>query len=121
MWRGKIMPDEKKPGQSGQPSVDWKTEDTYWRNQHTNQPYADKARSYEDYAPAYRIAVEAVEKHPDKSFDEIEEELATNYHRAEPGSALPWDTARPAVRAAWDRLAGVLGPRDFDRGIRGNL
>jgi hypothetical protein len=115
------MPEEKTPGQSGQPSVDWKTEDDYWRKQHPNQPYADKNRSYEDYAPAYRFAVEAVGKYPDKSFDDVEDELALNYHRAEPGFPLPWDTVHPAVRAAWDRLGGVLSPRDSDRGIRGSI
>jgi hypothetical protein len=40
------------------------------------------------------------------------------YEKAHPDSPLPWDLARPAVKAAWDRLGGVLGPRDPDRGIR---
>jgi hypothetical protein len=115
------MPDQNKPGSSGPPSADWKAEDAYWRKEHPNQPYADKNRSYEDYAPAYRIGVEAAEKHSDKSFDEVEEELATNYHRAEAGSPLPWDTVRPAVRAAWDKIGGVVSPRDSDRGIRGSI
>jgi hypothetical protein len=115
------MSDESKPGASERPSANWETENAYWQREHSKQAYADKSLSYEDYAPAYRFAVEAVEKYPDKDFDEVEEELARNYHRAEPGFPAPWDTVRPAVRAAWDRVAGVVAPRDFDRGIRGSI
>jgi len=120
------MPDENNPsgkrqqeGSSTAP-VDWKKEDAYWREKHGNQPYADKSRSYEDYAPAYRVGVEGAGKHSGRSYEEIEEELESEYGQAE-RAVLPWDTVRPAVRAAWDRLAGVVGPRDFDRGIRGSI
>jgi hypothetical protein len=113
------MPDENKkqsatsPGSSG---TDWKKEEAYWREQHGNQPYADKSRSYDDYAKAYRIGVEAAEKYTGKDYDEIEDSLASDYERAQPGSALPWDMARPAVKAAWEKL--VISPREPDRGMR---
>jgi hypothetical protein len=97
------------------------TEETYWREHHASQPYADKQRSYEDYAPAYRFGYDAATKHTGKRFEEIEEDVALNYEKSRPESALPWDHARPAVKAAWDRLAGVLGPRDADRGIRSGM
>ena len=97
------------------------TEEAYWREQHTKQPYADKSRSFDDYALAYRTGSEAAEKHKGKAFEEIEDELALNYERARPEEALPWDHARPAVKAAWDRLGGILGPHDSDRGVRTGL
>jgi len=106
---------------SGATGADWQREEAYWREQHNRQPYADKNRSYDDYAPAYRVGFEAARKHAGKEYDEVEESLATDYEHAEPGSALPWDTVRPAARAAWDRLAGVISPRDSDRGIRGSI
>ena len=34
------------------------------------------------------------------------------------GAALPWDTVRPAVNAMWDRLGGIISPRDPSRGVR---
>jgi len=120
------MPDENNPSRKGEQEgsstapVDWKKEDAYWREKHCNQPYADKSRSYEDYAPAYRVGVEGAGKRSGRSYEEIEEELESEYEQAE-RAVLPWDTVRPAVRAAWDRLAGVIGPRDFDRGIRGSI
>jgi hypothetical protein len=93
-------------------------EEAYWREQHAKQPYADKNRSYEEYAPAYRTGAEAAGKHAGKKFEEIEDDIALDYEKARPEEALPWDHARPAVKAAWDKLAGVLGPRDVDRGVR---
>jgi hypothetical protein len=102
-------------------AADWKNEEAYWREQHSKQSYADKQRSYDDYATAYRVAVEGVGKYRGKDYDEVEHSLATDYQHAQAGSPLPWDTVRPAARAAWDRLSGVISPRDSDRGIRGSI
>ena len=98
--------------------TDLARENAYWREHHANQPHADKTLSYEQYAPAYRVGYEGAVKHAGKEFEEIEDDLALDYERARPDSALPWDSARPAVKAAWDRLAGVIAPRDPDRGTR---
>jgi hypothetical protein len=96
-------------------------DEAYWREHHAAQSYADKNFSYEHYAPAYRAGYEAVGKYPGKTFEEIEDDIALSYERSRPEDALPWDHVRPAVKAAWERLAGVLGPRDSDRGIRTGL
>jgi hypothetical protein len=93
-------------------------QEAYWRAQHDQQPYADKTRSYENYAHAYRTGHEAATRHAGKKFEEIEDDIALDYEKGRPDDALPWDDARPAARAAWDRLAGVISPRDPDRGIR---
>ena len=93
-------------------------EEKYWREQHPGQPYADKDRPFEHYAPAYRIGAEAAQKYPGKPFEQIEDSVILDYERAEAGSALPWDHARHAVRAAWTKVSNSVGPRDTDRGIR---
>jgi hypothetical protein len=51
----------------------------------------------------------------------VEESVAADYEQAKPASALPWDTVRPAASAVWDRMAGIISPRDPDRGIRGSI
>jgi hypothetical protein len=89
-----------------------------WREHHSAQPYAAGKYSYDDYAPAYHTAHAAYEKHAGKEFDEIEDDVALDYEKHHPGTALPWDEARHAVRSAWDRLSGVVSPRDPTRGIR---
>src|SRR5438270_569966 len=94
-------------------------EEAYWREKHSTQSYASKTHTYDDYAPAYRTAYEGFPKHEGKKFEEIEDDLALDYEKATAGSALPWDTVRPAVKAAWDKVSGMIPPRQPDRGIRG--
>jgi hypothetical protein len=93
-------------------------EEEYWREQHAKQAYANKNLPYEHYAPAYRTGAEAAKKYAGKKFEEIEDDIALGYEKHRAGSALPWDLARPAVKAAWDRLGGVIAPRDVERGTR---
>jgi hypothetical protein len=124
--KGNVMADQttpssnpEKPSPSGK-GIDWKREEEHWRKEHPNQPYA-KNRPYDHYAAAYRVGAEGVEKYQGKAYDEVEHSLASDYAHANAGSAIPWDTVRPAVRAAWDRLSGVISPRDSDRGVRGSI
>jgi hypothetical protein len=95
-------------------------EAAYWREQHSKQPYA-KNSSYDQYEHAYRTGYNSFQKHPGKKFDEVEESVANDYESGKPDSALPWDTVRPAVSSVWDKMSGVVGPRDFDRGIRDSI
>lgn len=60
-------------------------------------------------------------KNPAKKFDEVEQFVAVEYEQGKPDAALPWDTARPAVSSVWDRMSGVIEPRDPDRGFRGSI
>jgi uncharacterized protein YcfJ len=96
-------------------------EEQYWRENHSAQSYANEAYDYEHYAPAYRVGYEAIGKYPGKSFEEIEDDVALDYQKHQPGSALPWDQVRPATKAAWDRLSGVTGARDVSRGVRDSI
>jgi hypothetical protein len=97
---------------------DTKKEEAYWREHHAEQPYADKNVSYERYAPAYRVGIEAADRYPGKNFEEIEDDVVLDYERAKPEDPLPWDHARHAVHAAWAKLSNEVSPRDPGRGIR---
>jgi len=96
-------------------------EDEYWRENHPSQAWAEKDTSYEHYAPAYRTGYEGVTKYAGKHYHEIETDLARDYEKNDANPAIPWDRARPAVKAAWHRVSGVTGPRDPDRGMRTGL
>ena len=100
--------------------VDPQQEADYWRGEHPKQPYA-KNYSYEQFEHAYRTGYDTFLKYPGERFDEVEESVAADYEQAKPGSALPWDTVRPAVSSVWERMSGVMGPRDPDRGVRGSI
>jgi hypothetical protein len=93
----------------------------YWREKHATQPYADKTLGYEHYEPAYRLGAEAAQRYAGRGFDDVENDVALDYEKNKGTSALPWDRARPAVKAAWDRVSGVVAPRDVDRGTRGGI
>ncbi len=62
-----------------------------------------------------------MKKYAGKHFHQIDVDLARDYEKNDANPAIPWDRAGPAVKAAWDRLGGVMGPRDPDRGMRGGI
>jgi hypothetical protein len=97
-----------------------KTEASYWRRRHGKQPYAKKY-SYEQFEHAYRTGYTSFLNNPGKKFGEVEHSVAVEYEQGKPDAALPWDTVRPAVSSVWDRMSGVIGPRDPDRGVRGSV
>ena len=43
---------------------------------------------------------------PDRSFDDVEPELADNWMGVRGESTLGWGEASPAARDAWDRVHG---------------
>jgi hypothetical protein len=104
-----------KSGASG--GVDPQREAAYWREQHPKQPYA-KNGSYERFEHAYKTGYNSFFKYPGQNFVDVEDSIALDYEKAKPGSALPWDTVRPAVNAVWERMAGVISPSDPGRGVR---
>lgn len=106
-------------GHSVAEAVNHTDEEAFWRAEHAGQEWG-KDGPYEHYEPAYKTGIAAAEKYRARDFHEIEEDLARDYEKTA-NVAIPWDRARPAVRAAWDRLGGVTGPRDSDRGMRGGI
>jgi len=86
-------------------AIDPTVEDAFWSRQYGHEPYYSKDRTYDDYAPAYRTGYEAHGRYAGRSFDEVESDLKASYERSRGGSRLDWNTARPATRAAWDRIA----------------
>jgi uncharacterized protein YcfJ len=83
--------------------VDPTVEESYWRESHARQPYYAEGRTYDSYAPAYRAGWEGRVKYDGRAFDEIEDDLASDYERFR-GNDMTWEEARPATRAAWDRV-----------------
>jgi hypothetical protein len=102
--------------------IDPTAEDAYWREQHRAQPYATH-REYDEYAGAYRAGYEGYGRHykDGTRFEDAEPALRSDYESriaAQPGDAgrpaVPWEEARPAARAAWDRVHHTYGARRSD-------
>lgn len=83
-------------------SIDPTVEDAYWRDNYATRDYVGAGRSYEDYGPAYRYGVNRYDR--DRSFEDMEPELADGWAGARGASALTWGDASPAARDAWDRV-----------------
>src|SRR5204862_1243508 len=108
---------ERATGKTGQDRMNLDKETAYWREQHSKQPYA-KNYSYEQFEHAYRTGYNSFLKHRGRNFDEVEDSIASDYEEAKPGTALPWDTVRPAANSVWERMSGVISPREPGRGMR---
>jgi hypothetical protein len=81
-------------------------EEQHWRGNYEREPYYQRGMTFDDYAPAYRVGGEARGRYGDASFDDVEDELASDYERARGKSRLEWGDARDASRAAWTRVGG---------------
>ncbi|MGC3987281.1 MAG: PA2169 family four-helix-bundle protein [Pseudorhodoferax sp.] len=91
-------------------------EEAYWRESYTREPYYEAGRSYDDYGPAYAYGWGATATYPG-AFEEVEPALARDWESRRGGSSLDWQQARPATRAAWDRVqspAPATGEYDRD-------
>lgn len=78
-------------------------EEAYWRESYTREPYYEAGRSFDDYGPAYAYGWGATMTYPGP-FEEAEPALARDWESKRGGSSLDWQQARPATRAAWDRV-----------------
>jgi uncharacterized protein (TIGR02271 family) len=71
--------------------------------EHWNSRFASSGRRYDDMAPAYRFghSLASDGRYRDRSWDEFEPEVRTEWGRTHEGSA--WDDMKDAVRHAWQR------------------
>ncbi|MBE7941840.1 MULTISPECIES: PA2169 family four-helix-bundle protein [Ramlibacter] len=99
-------------GRAAAQAVDPQREESHWRDNYDKEPYYEKGRSYDDYAPAYRLGLSGRAQH-EGDWDSAEPRLASEWESNRGSSSLDWDQARPASRAAWDRVdSGSAYARD---------
>ncbi len=77
----------------------------YWRNSYSREPYYQPGRTFDDYAPAYRVGQERrARARVAVDFDTAEKDLQHDWESQRGSSRLTWEQARLAMRAAWDRV-----------------
>jgi hypothetical protein len=81
----------------------------HWRDHFDNQAHGNPGSSYEDYVPAYAYGESARQRHGDRQFDVVAEELGQEWGAARGSSNMDWDEAQPAARHAWERFDTPLG------------
>ena len=87
--------------------TNWESEDSYWKTNYRNRPYASAAnRDYDYYRPGYRYGFESATKYRGRQWDEVETDLQRDWDRYEHRGQSTWEHVKSAVRDAWDRVTG---------------
>lgn len=94
-------------------SVDPTAEDAYWEENYSSRPYVDRTNSYDDYRPAYRTGYEGYTKYAGRRFEDVEDDLASDYENTKGSGRLSWERAKQATRDAWHKVERAL-PGDAD-------
>ena len=89
------------PSSSIDLALDVEAELAYWRKCFRDLPGCSQMR-LEDIKPALKLGTDAALQARGRDFDEIADELQIRYHRIRGESLVPWDQARPVVRAVWE-------------------
>ena len=84
----------------------WNDEDTYWRSNYRNRPYATSNQEYDYYQPGYRFGYEAANRYPNRSWNDVESDLSRDWNKFEHRGTSTWEQMKDAVRDAWDRITG---------------
>jgi hypothetical protein len=84
-------------------SIDPTAEEAHWRDNYHREPYYEQGRSFDDYAPAYRLGLTGRARYQG-DWQGAEPKLASEWDEARGTSSLSWQQAQPASRAAWERI-----------------
>jgi uncharacterized protein (TIGR02284 family) len=95
-------------GKAAAEAVNPTAEEAHWRENYSREPYYEQGRSFDDYAPAYRLGLTGRTRYGG-DWDMVEPNLESEWESARGGSSLSWPEARPASRAAWDRIDSQRG------------
>lgn len=85
-------------------SIDPTAEDAFWLENYEGRPYVRSGVYYPEYQPAYRYGWESAARYPERSFEDLREELEREWDKQRGRSSLTWEGAKDAVRDAWDRV-----------------
>ena len=91
---------------TGGTSIDWKTEEQYWRGNWNTRPYVSADRGYEYYQPGYRYGVESATRYRGRNWNDVEADLRSGWDRFEHRGQSTWENMKDAVRDAWNRVTG---------------
>ncbi len=95
-------------GNEAAEKIDPTIEEAYWRENFMNRTYVARDSTFDDYGPAYLYGIDHYPNHLGRTFDEVENYLSDNWHRAKGKSSLTWEQAKHATSDAWHRLAAGM-------------
>lgn len=90
-------------GKSAAEAIKPTAEHEFWRTQFQGRPYFTHGTPYEQYGPAFQFGWQSYAAHPDKTFNDIEPQLARDWESRRGQSQLSWKHAKGATYDAWHR------------------
>lgn len=93
--------------------IDPSKEDAYWQSQFDKEHYVEPGTSYDDFRSAYRTGYEGYDRYRGRNYDEVENDLKSDWERTRGNTTVAWEKAKHAVKAAWHRLENAM-PGDAD-------
>jgi hypothetical protein len=84
--------------------LDWKPEESYWRDNWSTRPYVSADRGFEYYQPGYRYGFESANRYRGREWNEVEGDLRTNWASYEHRGQSTWEHIKDAVRDGWNRV-----------------
>ena len=81
-------------GKATAEAVNPTAEEAHWRENYTSEPYYEQGRSFDDYAPAYRLGLTGRTRY-EGDWESAEPQLASEWESARGGSSLSWPQAQP--------------------------
>ena len=94
-------------GKAAGEAVNPTAEEAYWKDNYSREPYYEKGRAFDEYAPAYRLGVAGRSRYTE-TWDAAEPRLASEWEASRAGSSLAWPQAKHASRAAWNRVDSTI-------------
>ena len=73
---------------------------------HFSSNYGSSGASYDDYAPAYSYGstMRSDSRYANRQWDEVENDLRTDWESRNAGGPSTWEKMKAAVRRGWDRM-----------------
>ncbi|MCA1246534.1 YsnF/AvaK domain-containing protein [Massilia sp. MS-15] len=71
---------------------------------HFQTNFASSGAAYDDYAPAYTYGSQMRSRYAGRQWDEVENDLRTDWDTRSRGGASTWEKMKAAVRHGWDRM-----------------
>lgn len=81
----------------------------YWRENYSSRPYVNQGANFETYKPAYEYGYKSRAENPDRSFDQVRDELQSNWQTNK--TNLDWTQAEPAIRDSYERTGNQYKQR----------
>lgn len=87
-------------------TLDWTTEEEYWRTNYMNRPYVGMNRDFDYWRPGYRYGYDSAQRYRGRAWDDVESDLRTGWDKFEHRGRTTWEQIKDAVRDGWDRIVG---------------